>query len=92
MFAFFKSACNMLKRVSWCDVDIYYQLVDAYEDRRSIWIVHAADRERFRRRINEASLMLNPVLKKQRQRQCDALFCVETAENSESKLSVCCCM
>jgi hypothetical protein len=82
----------MLKRVSWDNVDIVYQLDDAYEDRRTIWVVHATDRARVRLRIKKASAMMDPVLIKQRQRQFDALFYVQTIENRSSKRNFCCCM
>jgi len=39
-----------------------HELDDSYEDRRSVWIAVAANRQRFRRRICRTAVVLEPVL------------------------------
>ena len=43
-----------------------HELDDAYEDRRSIWMFVAADRERFQHRIRCTALVLEPILTAER--------------------------
>jgi hypothetical protein len=56
------------RSVHWNEVVKIYQLDDFEEDRRSCWLTIAADRARFRRRMQCLALVLEPVLMKKHRR------------------------
>ena len=62
-----------VRRVRWNTVVTVYVLDDLEEDRRSQWITAAADRVRFRHRIQSLSAVLEPVLTRQYQRYLDSV-------------------
>jgi hypothetical protein len=62
---------SRVRRVRWNTVVTVYVLDDLEEDRRSQWITAAADRARFRHRIESASTVLEPVLIRQYRRYLD---------------------
>jgi hypothetical protein len=77
-----------VRRVWWNSIVKVHQLDDIDEDRRSEWIATAADRERFRQRIQNVSVLLEPVLNRQFQRyldfvadsECTVLDCILKGE------------
>ena len=63
----FDAELSRVRCVSWDPVVIIHQLDDAEEDRHSAWMFFAVDRARFRKRIENASVMLGPILTRKRE-------------------------